>query len=448
MRNPWPGEFWRLFGILLVLALLGWLIGHLGLALFIVTAGYLARHWIQLYRLEQWLLNDKVAPPPQASGIWDEVYSQIFRLKKRSRKRKRKLTKLINQFQEAAAALPDAIVVLGDQGEVVWGNGASQRLLGLRLPQDIGQPIANLVRHPAFVRFLAERRQGDNVIFPSPADEALSLSVRIISYGKDQRLLLATDISRLQRLEQMRQDFVSNASHELRTPLTVINGYLETLLDSDDPCAERWDQPLRRMHQQASRMLHIIEDLLMLSRLETQSGQQLNPVPVAVPLILDAIAEDALALSGEKDHQIRVEADPNLWMQGFPQELRSAFSNLIFNAVRYTPDRGRIQVRWFTDDQGIHLEVEDNGEGIAPHHIPRLTERFYRVDRGRQRERGGTGLGLAIVKHVMNHHQGRLRINSQLGVGSTFTCDFPLASKVEKNGVATVSKLLEQPDQV
>jgi two-component system phosphate regulon sensor histidine kinase PhoR len=233
----------------------------------------------------------------------------------------------------------------------------------------------------------------------------------------------------------MRQDFVSNVSHELRTPLTVIGGYLETLLDSDDPCAERWHQPLQRMHQQSNRMLHIIEDLMMLSRLETQSGQQLKPITVAVPSMLDAIIEDALALSGEKNHQIKMEADPNLWMQGFPQELRSAFSNLVFNAVRYTPDRGHIWVRWFADDHGVHLEVEDNGEGIAPHHIHRLTERFYRVDRGRQRERGGTGLGLAIVKHVMNHHQGRLRISSQLGVGSTFTCDFPLALRVHR-GVA------------
>lgn len=405
------------------------------------TAGYLARHLIQLYRLQRWLHNDKATQPPQAGGIWHEIYAQVFRLKKRSRKRKKKLTRLIDQFQKAAAAVPDAIVVLGDRGEVVWANETSRRLLGLHLPQDIGQPIANLVRHPAFVRFLAQRRQADNVIFPSPVNDTLSLSVRIISYGKDQRLLLAADISRLQRLEQMRQDFVSNVSHELRTPLTVISGYLETLLDSDDPCAERWDQPLRRMHQQSSRMLHIIEDLLMLSRLETQSGQQLKPVPVAVPAMLEAIIEDALALSGEKNHQIKMEADPGLWIQGFPQELRSAFSNLVFNAVRYTSDRGHIRVRWFADDHGVHLEVEDNGEGIAPHHIHRLTERFYRVDRGRQRERGGTGLGLAIVKHVMNHHQGRLRISSQLGVGSTFTCDFPLALRVHRGGADQLPEL-------
>lgn len=430
--------------ILAVFALLGWFIDHIMLGLLLAALGYIAVHLLQLYRLEHWLHDGKLSQRPKANGIWGEVYQQIFRLKRRNRKRKRKLAQLLRQFQDAAAAVPDAVMVLTRAGEVVWGNGASQRLLGLRLPQDIGQPIVNLVRHPAFVKYLAGRRHNDSVIFPSPVDDALSLSARIIPYGQDQHLLLATDISRLQRLEQMRQDFVSNASHELRSPLTVISGYLETFLDSPDPCAEKWQQPLRGMHQQANRMLHIIEDLLMLSRLETQSDQQLKATPVAIPAMLDTILEDALALSGDRGHQIRVEANPHLWIRGSAQELRSAFSNLVFNAVRYTPDHGHIVIRWFADNHGVHLEVEDNGDGIAPHHIPRLTERFYRVDRGRQRERGGTGLGLAIVKHVVNRHQGQLRISSRLGAGSTFSCDFPLSLRLDKSSASTVNKAIEQ----
>jgi two-component system phosphate regulon sensor histidine kinase PhoR len=262
------------------------------------------------------------------------------------------------------------------------------------------------------------------VEFPSPVDDHQLLSARIVPYGKKQRLLLATDISRVRRLEQMRRDFVANVSHELRTPLTVITGYLETLLDSDDAALDCWRQPLRGMQQQSSRMLHIIEDLLMLTRLE--SPKERSPRrPVAVPELLADIAEDALALSGEQGHRIEMSVDPQLWLLGCEKELRSAFSNLVFNAVRYTPAEGQIEIRWFADDSGLHLAVKDNGEGIAPQHLPRLTERFYRVNRDRSRGSGGTGLGLSIVKHVVNHHGGQLRIASELGVGSLFTCDFP-----------------------
>ncbi|HOW63165.1 MAG TPA: phosphate regulon sensor histidine kinase PhoR, partial [Candidatus Contendobacter sp.] len=260
--------------------------------------------------------------------------------------------------------------------------------------------------------------------------DALLLGARIVPYGKKQRLLLATDISQLRRLEQMRRDFVANVSHELRTPLTVISGYLETLLDSENPALEAWRQPLHRMQEQSRRMLHIIEDLLLLARLEARK-EPLPRKPVNVPALLADIADDALALSGDQNHQIEVSADPDLWILGCEKDLRSAFANLAFNAVRYTPAGGRIALRWFADASGAHLTVEDNGEGIAPQHIPRLTERFYRINRDRSRGSGGTGLGLSIVKHVLNHHGGQLRIASELGVGSVFTCDFPAEARVE-----------------
>jgi two-component system phosphate regulon sensor histidine kinase PhoR len=212
--------------------------------------------------------------------------------------------------------------------------------------------------------------------------------------------------------------------------LTVITGYLETLLDSDSPALAGWGQPLHCMQQQSRRMLHIIEDLLLLARLESQKERP--PLkPVAVPALLADIADDAIALSGEQGHQITVAADSGLWILGCEKELRSAFSNLVVNAVRYTPAGGRIEIHWFAAADGIHLAVEDNGEGIAPQHIPRLTERFYRVNRDRSRGSGGTGLGLSIVKHVLNNHGGQLRIDSELGTGSVFTCDFPAELRVE-----------------
>jgi two-component system phosphate regulon sensor histidine kinase PhoR len=436
--NLWPKVIGRTLGLLAGAVLLGWLIGRMTLALLAATLVILVWQLFQLYRLERWLREDfHVQPPTTAplrpSATWKTVYQGAFRLRQRSRKRKRKLSRIIKQFRMAAAALPDAIVVLSDDDEVLWRNKAAQDLLGLSARRDIGLPVTSLVRHPQLVAFLNQRTYESSVEFPSPVNADLILSVRIKPYGKKQRLLLATDISRVHRLEQIRRDFVANVSHELRTPLTVVSGYLETLLDHDDAQIAHWQQPLRRMQQQSNRMLRIIEDLLMLSRLETQiEGPPQRPVDV--PAMLRAIAEDAIALSGERGHQIHVEADQALWLIGCEQELRSAFSNLAFNAVRYTPDGGHIAIRWFTNECGAHLEVEDDGEGIAPQHIPRLTERFYRLDRGRHRERGGTGLGLAIVKHVINNHNGQLRINSLVGIGSIFTCDFPPQRQMQAKG--------------
>lgn len=422
---------------MLIFALFGLAIEQLFAALFVGTSVCLIWHLHQLYRLERWLHAGSLVRPWQVEGIWSEVYHHVLRLQRRHREREHKLTEILDQFQEGTAAVPDAAVVLNEDAQVLWCNEASQRLLGLCSPQDSGRHITHLVRHPAFVGFLAKGPYKDSVEIPAPTNSDLLLNVRIVPYGQDQRLLLATDVTRIHRLEQVRRDFVSNVSHELRTPLTVIGGYLETLQYSEDACAEKWRQPLRRMQEQTGRMLHIIEDLLMLTRLETQADQKPSR-PVAVPDLLRGIADDARLLSGEKGHEIRLEVDSTLWLRGIEQELRSAFSNLVFNAVRHTPAGRCIILRWFTDERGIHFEVEDNGEGIPPQHIPRLTERFYRVDRGRQRETGGSGLGLAIVKHVMNSHGGQLRVASRLGEGSVFTCDFPS----DLRAAADVSKAL------
>jgi two-component system phosphate regulon sensor histidine kinase PhoR len=422
-------------GFLLGAALLGWTYGHITVTVLAAAFGCLAWHLFHLYRLEHWLQKEAHFQPPNThplrpSRIWKEVYEQFFLLRQRNRKRKRKIGRTLKQFQSAAAALPDAIVVLREDDTVQWCNDASQRLLELR-HQDIDLQITTLVRHPSFIHFLSQRRYDYSVTFPSPADASTMLSVRLTPYGKKKYLLLATDITHVHHLEQMRQDFIANVSHELRTPLTVITGYLETLLDSEDSCTKLWQRPLRGMQQQSCRMLRIVEDLLMLSRLETQTEQPPQRV-INVPSLLEAIAEDAAALSGERAHHIALQVDRELCILGYELELRSAFSNLIFNAVRYTPDKGHIHIRWYKDERGIHMEVEDNGEGIAPQHLQRITERFYRIDRDRSRDSGGTGLGLAIVKHVMKNHGGKLNISSLVGIGSIFACDFPLGLQISE----------------
>lgn len=424
--QSWLSFYRRLALVFASAALLGGMLDHLTLALLLAALGELAWQAWQLYCLDRWLNGDPDANPPQTSPVWAGIATHVIRLRRQSRKRKRKLSRLLQQFQQATAALPDAAVLLGEDDKVVWCNGASQALLGLAPSRDLGLAITHLLRHPDFVAFLSHRHHGDHVEFPAPVEGHLLLSARIVPYGKKQRLLIATDISQVRRLEQMQRDFVANVSHELRTPLTVITGYLETLLDTDEASLETWRQPLRCMQQQSGRMLHIIEDLLMLARLESQKEPPPRR-PVAAPALLADIAEDAQAISGEQGHQIKVSADPQLWILGCEKELRSAFSNLVFNAVRYTPAEGRIEIRWFADDSGLHLAVADNGEGIAPQHLSRLTERFYRVNRDRSRSSGGTGLGLAIAKYVINHHGGQLRITSELGIGSIFTCDFPSA---------------------
>ncbi len=421
-----------MLGIALAAALVGLIAGHIALALLLALFVYLVWHLVQLFRLERWLREAKKLQPPDSWGIWGDVFHHIYRLQQRNRKRKRQLAAMLDRFQEATTAMPDATVVLRTNGEIEWFNDAAERLLGLRSPQDVGQRFTNLVRDPVFIRYLAGDDYAESVEFPSPIDKQMMLAVHIVPYGKEERLLLARDITRLHKLEQVRRDFVANVSHELRTPLTVMAGFLETLADENDECARKWKRSLHLMTQQSGRMQRIVDDLLLLSRLEIDKPTHAND-PVAVPGMLAGIREDALALSGERHHRIALEADAELWVRGNEEELRSAFSNLVFNAVQYTPERGEVHMRWYADATGAHLEVRDTGVGIEAHHIPRLTERFYRVDVGRSRGSGGTGLGLAIVKHVLNRHNAKLRIASESGKGSTFACDFPPAAVVRRH---------------
>jgi two-component system phosphate regulon sensor histidine kinase PhoR len=432
MSDPWISELWRLGGLLAAMLLLGLLLGNLWLFLALTLLLYLIWHLYNLYRFERWLRHGKKSAPPEVPGLWGEVFYQFYRLQQRKRKRKRKLANMLRRFRESTSAMPDAIVVLNPNQEVEWFNEAALEMLGLQSSQDIGQRIVNLLRSPQFLEYLQRSREQDStqsVMIPSPLNPQALLRLHLVPYAKRRCLLIARDITQLQRLEQIRRDFVANVSHELRTPLTVIHGFIETLRDSGDACATQWQRPLLLMAQQTLRMENLVNDLLLLSRLESESAPA-KLEPVAVARLLANICEDARALSGDQAHNISLQADESLQIHGVSEELRSAFSNLVFNAVRYTPAGGAIEIRWWQEAGGARLSVKDTGEGIAAHHIPRLTERFYRIDIGRSRNQGGTGLGLAIVKHVLNRHHAQLQVDSKIGVGSTFRCEFPAAAIV------------------
>ena len=331
---------------------------------------------------------------------------------------KRHLVKLLRAFRDAAAALPDAVVALDDDHRIQWFNAAARNLLGLKYPQDVGGHVTNLLRAPRIVDWL--RGGGIDPLndLPSPGDEALRLNLRLIRYAGDRSLLIARDVSQLVRLEQVRRDFVANVSHELRTPLTVVHGYLD-LIEPEQ--MQEYEPILRELRNQSRRMTQIVEDLLTLSRLEAQN--ELPSERVGMRPLIEALRREAMALSLGQ-HTVAVELRGTHDLRGSTKDLHSAFSNLVSNAVRYTPAGGRITLRWESDASGGRLSVIDTGHGIPAQHLPRLTERFYRVSTSRSRETGGTGLGLSIVKHVLQLHQARLEITSELGVGSAFSCVF------------------------
>lgn len=426
MNAQWSGELWRIGLTLLAALIVGLLIGH-ALALICIALGaFLFLHLRELYRLDHWLRHAKRYNPPDVDGVWGEVYYLFYRAQQRQRKRKKLLVSYLSRFQQMTKAMPDATVVLSNGSEIEWFNEAAQQLLGLRQPQDLSQRIDNLIRIPQFIEFLRNQRYSEPLEIPSPHSDGCILSIVVVPYGKDRRLLVARDVSQIHRLEDTRRDFVANVSHELRTPLTVINGYLETMEDlpDKDPLKRQWGHPVKVMYEQSQRMTSIVEDLLLLSRLET-SRREVYRESVDIPSMIRIVAEEGRVLSGTKGHNIVAELDEALWYRGNQGQLFSVFSNLVFNAVRYTPDGGNITLRWYVEGHMACFEVADSGVGIAPQHIPRLTERFYRVDVGRSRDTGGTGLGLAIVKHILEHHEGRLTIDSELGKGSVFRCCLP-----------------------
>jgi two-component system, OmpR family, phosphate regulon sensor histidine kinase PhoR len=404
--------------------LLGWVLGHPFAGIALVVGAYFAWHLVNLFRLDWWLRHRSFTDPPEIGGAWGDAITQVVRLHRRKRFHKQRFIQLFRQIQRSTAALPDGVVILNAEHEIVWFNRMAALLLNLRRPADLGLRIDNLVRQPEFARYLSGAQYANPVIIRIGAGEPVFLSLQFVPYGEGQLLLLIRDVSRQVQLEGMRKDFVANASHELRSPLTVISGYLETL--SQDPVLDpELKGPLGEMRRQAERMTQIIRDLLELSRLEAAEGELQEGESIDVAALLATLRKDVLARA-ERPRDIRVRLDSDASLIGNESEIQSAFFNLVDNAAKYTPPEGSIEMRWWVDDDGGHFTVTDTGIGILPEHIPRLTERFYRVDPARSRSTGGSGLGLAIVKHVLQRHGATLDIESAPGAGSVFGCHFPL----------------------
>jgi two-component system, OmpR family, phosphate regulon sensor histidine kinase PhoR len=412
----------RLGGTLVVGLGLGWLFGSVWGGLACALALHLGWVLAQLFRLEWWLRHRSFTDPPDVGGVWGEIVAQIVRLHRRKRFHKQRFVQLMRQLQRSTAALPNGVVILNAQREIVWFNRAAGQLLELRRTADLGMRIEHLLREPEFIRYLAGGDYSNPVVIRPPAGEDSYLSLQVAPYGDGQLLLLVSDVSRQMRLEAVRRDFVANASHELRSPLTVISGYLETL-GQDPSLDDELRGPVIEMQRQAERMTGIIHDLLELSRLE-ESDALTGGTNIDVPALLALLRKDVLARP-VRPRDVRVRIDSVAELLGDEPEIHSAFSNLVDNAAKYTPPEGSIEMRWWVDEDGGHFAVTDTGMGIPAEHIPRLTERFYRVDAGRSRSTGGSGLGLAIVKHVLQRHGATLEVQSKFGSGSTFTCHFP-----------------------
>lgn len=424
--DGWWGLAARVSLALAAAVVAGLFLGHVGYAVAVVLAALLLRQLYMLQRVLLWLRADRVDMAPDAGGVWGDVIGLILRLFRRKQYHKRRMRQLLRELRHSTAAIPDGVVMLNPAAEILWFNRSAGELLNLRASGDVGLRIDNLVRRPEFVNYLRSGDFRSSVVVQAGGVSDQYLNFQIVPYGAGQLLLLVRDVTRQAQLEAMRKDFVANASHELRSPLTVISGYLETLAQDEalDPALAG---PIHEMRRQALRMTAIVQDLLELSRLEAEGGAPQGE-PISVDALMVRLRADLLARS-KSDLDVRIEARATEQLVGMEAQIHSAFANLLENAAKYTPAGGVITMRWSCNEQGGQFSVTDTGIGIAPEHIPRLTERFYRVDVGQSRAKGGTGLGLALVKHILARHRGRLGIESTLGRGATFTAFAPLHEK-------------------
>lgn len=394
----------------------------------------------RLFAMYRWLTSDGTRRVPGGRGVWDDVFSLLYRQQRAQAYQLNELSVSLERFRKAAQALPDGVVTLTRENQIIFCNDVAAGMFGLDTQADVGRAITNLVRAPEFSAYLKASDWAKPIVLRVAHADPCVLQVQLIEYGDGQRLMLSRDITQLERLETMRRDFHANVSHELKTPLTVLAGFLETLSDHPDMPQEQQHHFIDVMNEQATRMRRIVQDLLTLSALEAKPVSHRDAV-VELDPIMQRLENSASVLSGGR-HRIAFDITPELALYGAETELGSAFENLISNAVRYTPDGGSIDVRLGVavdlGDPSIRFSVTDTGIGIEAQHIPRLTERFYRVDRSRSRDSGGTGLGLAIVKHVLTRHEAALRIESDYGHGTTMTAVFP-ARRIAKTKRAAVS---------
>lgn len=424
LKNPldhWGFALWRVVLVGGLGALVGLFVGHVWWGVVAALAVELGRQLANLHEFEDWLRRRNRRDPPDSGGLWGDVVSLVSRLHRRKQFHKQRILRLFRELRRSTASMSDGVIALNAAREILWFNRKAGELLGLRRKTDFGIHLASLVRVPEFARYLEKGEFGTSLRIPPRIGEPTCLEFQGAPYGDGQLFLLVRDVTRQENLETMRKDFVANASHELRSPLTVIAGYLETLaLDGELPADVR--MPIIEMRRQAERMTAIVADLLELSRLEA-TDEQVVGQPIDVGALLAILKKDLLARGAAQQIDIRIESADGL--MGDPGLVQSAFWNLADNAAKYTPPGGLIVLRWWTDELGGHFAVSDTGPGIPAEHLPRLTERFYRVDPGRARDTGGSGLGLAIVRHVLQRHGAELRIESIEGRGSTFSCHFP-----------------------
>jgi two-component system, OmpR family, phosphate regulon sensor histidine kinase PhoR len=435
-------DTWRrpvtLFIAIAIGALIVWAIVDVPAALAfacVVLVFVVLAHVRDLTTLQRWLKDPRPETMPNVSSAWEPTFTQLARLIRSQRRSSSELRVTLDRFRLAAAAIPDGVCMLDVNDRIEWCNPTAEVHLGLDAKRDGGIFITNLLRQPEFAVFLGAAPEAPPLRLKVTRDgRELALSLQLVPYGEEQKLLLSRDVTRFEEVETIRRDFVANVSHELRTPITVVAGFLENLADTPKPPPELLERSVHLMRDQTLRMQRLVEDLLTLSRLESEQ-YPLKEAPVEVRDLARKLGADARGLSHGR-HRIRLELDSRNWLNGSEDELRSAFGNLVSNAVRYTPEGGRITIGWGSRGTEAVFWVQDTGIGIEPEHIPRLTERFYRIDRSRSRATGGTGLGLAIVKHVLNRHQAQLEVASEAGKGSTFSVVFPhgrvLAAPPEK----------------
>ncbi|MCS2163863.1 phosphate regulon sensor histidine kinase PhoR [Scandinavium sp. H11S7] len=419
-RLSWKRLVFELILCCIPALILGALFGYLPWFLLAAVTGLLIWHFWNLLQLSWWLWVDRSMTPPPGKGSWEPLLYGLHQMQMRNKKRRRELGSLIKRFRSGAESLPDAVVLTTEEGAMFWCNGLAQQMLNLRWPDDNGQNILNLLRYPEFSRYLKSRD------FTRPLNLVLNtgrhLEIRVMPYSEKQLLLVARDVTQMHQLEGARRNFFANVSHELRTPLTVLQGYLEMMQEQTLEGAPR-EKALHTMREQTQRMEGLVRQLLTLSRIEAAPLAALNEI-IDVPMMLRVIEREAQTLSHKK-HILHFDIEDSLKVLGSEEQLRSAMSNLVYNAVNHTPEGTEITVRWLREPHGALFSVEDNGPGIAPEHIPRLTERFYRVDKARSRQTGGSGLGLAIVKHAVNHHESRLDIESTPGKNTRFSFLLP-----------------------
>lgn len=416
------GVFWMIWGPVVALLLFG-----------VVMFWIAAHHVFHLVALDRWLLFPKKASAniPAGSAEWDDVFAHLARYVRQYSHSKELLSLALERMRKVTSAMPDGIVLLTESDHIEWCNPVAEDHLGISLELDLGQQITHLVRQVPFFEYLAARNFSKPLILnQTRRRQKIIISLQLVPYGFNQKLLISRDITRFEKLETMRRDFIANVSHELRTPLTVISGFLDTMTH-EETTLDFDQRALTLMAEQALRMQSLVEDLLALSRLESDQNK-INETNVNVTDLLNEMLRDAQSLSTGK-HQIHLNIATQSQLLGNETELRSAFSNLIGNAVRYTPEGGEINIHWQEENGKGIFYVQDSGIGIEAQHIPRLTERFYRVDTSRSRETGGTGLGLAIVKHVLNRHEAHLEITSEIGRGSRFTITFPANRLIRDN---------------